>query len=1103
MFTFYCQTGSLTTGTETVTGTANNDTINGVTSTLTSAKTFDTTDIIDGGAGTDTMNITMNSSFTGMTGTGAVSNVENIAITNASTVARTFDATGITGVTAYTIDATNAGVSLSDMAATASVALSNQASGSFSTAFATGAAELTATTDAMTFTVNNVGTADNAATASTNEEAAVTVTLNDIETVNVDATGTNVLDFDGSASDLKTINVAGAGDVKITKVEASVTTVDASESTGDITLDVTDATSVTTFATGSGDDTVTFDETKAVANITMSGGDGTDTLNLESNGGTVQYGMSGFETLALNGVTTAQLNFSGTNVSGITTVSTVAANTAKTSLVNMGAGDLTINAKGATGDGGDLDSTHTGATTLNFTADAASVTAKTVQESAADFNFTGTSDLTVNVGAYISTTGNTIQADNATSVTLNVASGKDSASTPVEITDFDGALTAADATSFTADIQGKITATGAITLASALDATITNSTTAGAMNLQATELETLTLTSGNTFDMTGSDLSDVQVATITVDKGTYTGVNMVAIANLTVAGAGTTAGSLSTASFGNLGGDNAYSMTVNASGLKGGFSAGTVNVGAGYDVTVNASDVTGDVTLTSINQTTVGKNVTLTTTGTGGDVSVGAVNATGDITVTNSSTGTFGLGAVSTTLGNVTVDLDGTADAVTLSTFSGVNVNVDVSDTIGGVTWAGSDITAKTSVTLAVSELQNNTVAIATATTSTAFTAALTGGIGNDAITITGAAAQESITVTGNLDIGTNTLGVTLADSSAATTTVSLAGFTSSGTNTIDVTTEADDNVTVTGSADTDDTDVLVINDAQDYTATGATLTFTGIETLSIETGTTATIWASNISGKEMTVKGADADNDVLTVKAATTGGTIDLSDITLDTATGIRVTGSAVVDTITGTTGADVINGGAGADEMTGNGGVDTYVYSAKTEGADTITDFGTTDVIMFTADDIAADGYASLFDTNGTNDAGDVVFANTDPTNTAGTIVALNAFDYNEITVTGTVADNKVNIITTAAGYASVTAALNTIDDDGTGDVGDSMSLIFGFWNSADSEFQLHYVTDTGTAAAEFADAVSVELVGLSNITSTGIAALGEGNFSVISLG
>jgi hypothetical protein len=55
-------------------------------------------------------------------------------------------------------------------------------------------------------------------------------------------------------------------------------------------------------------------------------------------------------------------------------------------------------------------------------------------------------------------------------------------------------------------------------------------------------------------------------------------------------------------------------------------------------------------------------------------------------------------------------------------------------------------------------------------------------------------------------------------------------------------------------------------------------------------------------------------------------------------------LTGGAGTDSLIGGTGADTINGGSGADTLTGNAGADDFYVRDISTGADTITDFSTT---------------------------------------------------------------------------------------------------------------------------------------------------------------
>lgn len=745
-------TFTLTTGVDTFTGSDKDDLFKGSVSTLTSDNTLNPTDTLDGGAGIDTLKVNVNSDFTGFT-TGSLKNVENIELTNVSSVARSFDATGITGATKYTINANNnAGVNLVDLDKTVDVSVSNiKDTATFTTAFNASAKELTGTSDAMNLAISSLGVVDDAATT-VNEEKVVNVTLNSIETANVSATNSNVISFTGT--DLKALNISGAGNVKVNTVTISLTSVDASASTGAIDIDTTATTStLTSVKTGSGNDKVKLNTADILANGTISLGAGEDTLTLASGATTVQYTLSGAETLALDGVTSA-LVFSGANVSGLTTVSTVAANNAATSLVNMGTQALTVDNKGATVETGDLSSDHAGATTLNYKADAASVTTKTAQTSAADYTFDNSAAaLTVNVNEYTNTTGSDISAAKATSVTLNVASGKSAASTPAEVTTFNGTITAAKATSVTVNAEGALGAASRITAAEAKTATITNGATAGTLQYVGAKTTDLTLKSGSTsFTFaTGTDLSAVQNASFTMDKGALSFAipangNLAKASSVTLAGADTT----SAITLGNLGAiTNDYGLTLTASGLKAGLTVGNLDVNTGYDINAVVAGVKGATSIAAggnIGTAAKAKNITVDAQNVGGTLALGAITGTGA----------------------VTVKLDGTSGAVTLGAITGKTVNLDASDTIGGVVTNTYTVNATDSATIAVSSLLTSTVNIDANATSTALTVALTGGIAADVIDIDTVATSTSVVVTGDLGLGTDT--VNLADVTYATT---------------------------------------------------------------------------------------------------------------------------------------------------------------------------------------------------------------------------------------------------------------------------------------------------------------------------------------------
>ena len=1009
------KTLALTVGVDALTGGSGNDTFSAVSSTLSSAKTLGTSDVIDGAGGTDTLTVAVAASFTGMATAGSIKNIENINLTNSGTVARTFDASGVTGVTGYTIDATTGLVNLTDLNVTPTITLSNFAkAGAFSAAFATGAAELTGTKDAMTFTISALGTVENAATSAT-EQKIVTATLTDIETVNVAATGDNVIALSGT--DMKKLVVTGAGNVKVTTVPTSTTSIDASAATGNIVVDATATTAtLTSISTGTGTDSVTYDEVDGAANMELVGGTGTDSLTLNSNGGTVQYSMSGFETLALGTVTTAALTMSGSNTTELATLSSKSTVAQAVSMVNMGAIDLTVNSKGATVDAGDISSNHTGTTVLNYTADAASVTAKTVQAPLAEMTFSGTSDLTVNVGAYTDNSGSDIVAASTTSLAINVASGKNSAATPVELTVFGGDVTAAKATSLTIVADGKID-TPTVNVAKAINATITNGANAGTMVLNAAVLEELTIVSGKTFDMSGSTLTKVQTADLTANDGLFdlVGETLPAISSLTIAGSGVTSTTASTtaSSFqvGNIGGDNAYAITVNASGLKGGATTGTIDTGAGYDITIDANAVTGTVVLGNIGATTTGTNVTVSTAGTGGVVNLATVDATGVTTLTNSGASTFDVGAVtsgsaaintSNTVGNVTiaavtttaamtltnsgtgtytqtgalsagitgdvvVNMAGTLGVVSLGAMSGKTVNLDVGNTIGGVNASGT-ITALTSATLALSQLQANVAAKATIThagTGTGLTVAVTGGILADDIVVNDAATTTGITVTGALNTGTDTLLIDADASTAGTMAISIGGVTQYATSSINVTGSAAAGTTqsITGGVGID---TIFFETDDTLTSADTIVGGTGVDVLKLESaGSVPDSAFTNITSLETVSLGADADIALgplataagvktVIVNTATTGA------ITLDAST---FTGALTMTATNGGTSQVTIKGGTGVDTILGDAGAVNIITAGLGLDAITLPAAGSIDTIIMTTGGAIAVDTVALF--------------------------------------------------------------------------------------------------------------------------------------------
>lgn len=256
----------LTTGVDNIVGTSGNDTIiadNTVAAQLTAA------DQINGGAGTDTLKI-YQAATTNLANTvfGQLSNVESVYINNgALTTASTLDISGLSGVQALEIDSPAA---MKD-----------------SDAFTI------KTASSQSVTLTKVKGTAGGATSTVNINGASTVSLNKFDTdVTLDVTGAGsslTLNTLGAASELTLANTGGSlatlnlkGDQKLTVTHALVglKTINASQSTGAVTIDASGlaADNNLTFTGGSAGDTLIFKVGYLTKNDVLDGGAGKDVI---------------------------------------------------------------------------------------------------------------------------------------------------------------------------------------------------------------------------------------------------------------------------------------------------------------------------------------------------------------------------------------------------------------------------------------------------------------------------------------------------------------------------------------------------------------------------------------------------------------------------------------------------------------------------------------------------------------------------------------------------------------------------------------------------------------------------------------------------------
>jgi len=783
-------TFALTTSTtDNLVGGSADDIFSAISAALSTVNTLSVTDKVDGGAGNDTLNLSLTKANSALT-TGFIKNIESINLNNASEQVLTFDASNVTGVKTYTINGDSASTKITNAeTGLSTVNLNNiknnggiAAATAFNLDYRSTAAEVTGTADALTVNLSSVGA------SSTNK---ATVTINSIETANIGLTGTNYAALTGDS--LKKIVVTGSGsNTKFGAMPSTVTSFDASAATGNITVDLSGAGTLTKVATGAGNDSVTYDVAKGSAIATLSGGAGTDTLTLKNGtSATTQYTMTGFETLALSSVTAA-LTMSNAKSTDLTAISSDSTTTAAVTLVDMGAGNLTITGTGATDNAGDITSDHAGATTVVYAAESgsASVAADTPSADYTFSNSTGT--LTVTNGAYVANASSTIKSDASTAVVLNIESGLDTAGT-TEKTVYNSSIQADKATTLNINATGTLGTSGtpaAFRGKALTTATVVNGAQAGYLTITTgstdNKVSTLDITSGAAFTLTAGSTSaaagsatimdKVETLKIAANKGLVTLADALAKVNsVTLSGTGTT----SQINIGNLGAANSADLTLTATGLKGGFSSNsgntagpTLDVGLGFDINANFDGTTGTVFLGAVGGLT---------DNTPDDVTISAKKATGAFTVGNVK-GT----------GNVSVTATGSTSASKVGTVTGDVVVADVSST-GAGSYIG-DVTATTSATVTYSAIERTNYAATSAgssgqitgsTTSTALAVKVTSGILADEIKITGGAKQTSITVTGDLGASDDNVIVTATATTASAQTISLAGLTSYETSTI------------------------------------------------------------------------------------------------------------------------------------------------------------------------------------------------------------------------------------------------------------------------------------------------------------------------------
>ncbi|WP_168667880.1 beta strand repeat-containing protein [Marichromatium bheemlicum] len=708
-----------------------NDIIDAVASALSSARTLNADDRIDGGAGNDLLKVDVQGDFGGFEGNGGVVNVETIELTNTGEIARTVSAKGIEGAETFAL---NGAVNLAELGSTeAAVNLSGRDAGSAEIQYAAKVTDGKA--DALALGLNDIGTAEvkDAAGEVTTAEAAVALVADGIEVVDITATGTNVVLLE--TADAEQVNVEGTGSVKIVAhqgaVSGAVKSVDASGLQGVLDVNLRDAAGVTSVLAGAGDDIIRATPGDLAVNAEINGGEGADTLSLSGRFGVSQYQMAGVETVELNAAGSSGMKaapgglsdvstFSGAESTGIEQVVVKGAGNA-VKFVNLGMADLGVTLDQAAS--GEVAFDHAGATTLSVSG--GTEQAETINT--VNTVLTESADVTLVVEAFN---------------TLGDGLG--------------GKLVATKAEGLTAEIAGALNNTIELVAATSAVFNQTNTDQASTVALDAAKLNDLRIDADGAFTLAkGSDLSAVESLTIDAgqafaaaggeSEGAWA-VDFGSVAAVDLSGAGAE----SKITLSNLGGAVDYDITVNAEGLIGGLTLGDIGTGAGHTIDVNMAGVLGDVTI--------------------GDVAVTAADSAATGAIVIDANGTYGditLDALSAK--TVTVDASGAMGAVNVGSISGNNKGS--TDGISGevVTFTGS-------------ELMANTVYVTASEQAT-----VSGGLGNDTFMLVAnnaAGTLAEFTVSGGL--GNDNFLIDHSESMSGSAIVTITDFNAGDTTNID-----------------------------------------------------------------------------------------------------------------------------------------------------------------------------------------------------------------------------------------------------------------------------------------------------------------------------
>jgi len=910
---------------------------------------LNTTDVIDGGAGVDTVKLKAD---TTTLSTMSITNVETIVATaSANNANLVVNATGQAGLATLVLEengdagADNENLTSTDLAAgvAVEVRLTNTASAVGTVSL--GLSDASGTADELNLTVAGTSgftSADNtiASLAFTNIET-LNLTSGHVGSTAMLTDGTDVNTITAITSDttLTKITATGSDELlfKLSGAETNLATIDASGMTDNVTVDVgTNAlASAVTITTGSEDDTITMGATLTNADTIDGGSNSVDAQPEDTLSGTVTSLTATTGALNISNVERVQLTNAGTTIidataiTGATEISFVS--TTKTTVTGLAAG--TAVGSGTFGAGADGDAQmaaetatyvlsladETGAAdtltfNLNNTHDSR-VNTLTLQANAAVETFA----LVVNndVDVDMSASDLTVSGLNIANITVSgakLATGNvfdlntlDTDTKTVDASGFNGILTALAGSATAMTFTTKSGAAHNLTGSSANDVfTITGGTANAAYILDGNGgTDTLTLAVANgavdldgvqDIDTVGLSMAASAAATFGVDANTSDGLNGAATVNITGGNAISTL-TVGVTPTGNYGSANA---TINADGTFGGLTAATTTK-------FDASAFNGK--LTNVVFTSNGLDNSVTVIGSPQADKVTALYAAGQTIKSMTGIETFEInltGAAAIDMKNVDdvtkvmMDDDGTARVLTLTDLdAGVAVEVETGVTASGLV---VDLIDSSSATDALNVTFKTTNAA-----SNVFT--IDSGSANNIETL-----NLTMTVGQNVDL----TGFTM-DTAGLKSTVNISGA----------------GATILSAVDTDITTI-------DASATTGGVTMTNRTSIAANTlkGGTGVDTFIMKHGNDVITGGSGADVLNISLAAVLGGLSVDLSSTTDQITTfngssnsavqtgftsvdasgytgsfGAQLTANKAGSTITGTDNLDVLTGGAGAD--------------------------------------------------------------------------------------------------------------------------------------------------------------------------------------------